>query len=110
MILSSCFGQSTNNEIRRFVGTWRCQLKVSSIPATLTFTFNNDGSGNISVSARGNQDTVQIQYMIVSSKFIVKSEDGTDVCDYYFSQNGNVLVLGGLSLLGNSMAFWLDKQ
>ena len=61
MALSSCFGQSANNEIRRFVGTWQCQLKVSGIPATLTFTFNNDGSGNFSVSVRGNQNTVQIK-------------------------------------------------
>ena len=106
----SLYAQS-NNDIRRFVGTWRADINVGNVPITLIYIFNNDGSGSFTVSNRNNQQRYQIQYFLVESKIIINATDlGTDICDYYFSPNGNVLVLGGMAIIGTNLSIWLNKQ
>jgi hypothetical protein len=110
-ILSASLFAQSNSETRRFVGTWRTQREYMGTQVTITYIFNDNGTGSMSVVVgRGSPSTSQIRYMLSGSKFILKSDAQADVCDYYFSPNGNVLVLGGLSTLGTSMSFWLDKQ
>jgi hypothetical protein len=99
IVLSLTLYAQSNTDLQRFVGTWGDEEGV-------ILTLNANGAGIL----QGEGRSWQLQYLINGTKFIIRIGSYAYVCDYYFSSNGNVLVLDGFNFGRDKIGWWFNRR